>query len=86
VRKDTQVKLSGFFGVFIEPEEWRKLVHGWHGNRKEVTDNKPTIGTDVVMKQPIIFPPNSLCRTSRFAQSVNSPLGYGLICNWTRIK
>ncbi|HMH14731.1 MAG TPA: hypothetical protein VK578_16655, partial [Edaphobacter sp.] len=42
IRKDAQVKLSGFFGVVIEPEEWRKFVHGWHGSRLEVTDDKTT--------------------------------------------
>src|SRR5579862_2039450 len=26
--EDVQVKLGGFFGVVIEPEEWRKFVHG----------------------------------------------------------
>jgi hypothetical protein len=41
VRKDAQIKLSGFFGVVIEPEEWRKFVHGWRGSRQEVTDDKP---------------------------------------------
>jgi hypothetical protein len=42
VREDTQVKLGGFFGVVIEPEEWRKFVHGWHGTSQEVTSDKPT--------------------------------------------
>lgn len=37
-----QVKLGGFFGVVMEPEEWRKLVHGWHGTSHEVTSGKPT--------------------------------------------
>src|ERR1700760_2754054 len=35
VRKDAQVKLGGFFGVVIEPEEWRKFVHSWHGSSQE---------------------------------------------------
>src|SRR5580658_3547320 len=34
VREGAQVKLSGFFGVVIEPEEWRKFVHGWHSSRQ----------------------------------------------------
>jgi hypothetical protein len=42
VREHTQVKLSGFFGVVIEPEEWRNFVHGWNGSKQEVTDDKPT--------------------------------------------
>ena len=41
VREDAQVKLGGFFGVVIEPEEWRKFVHGWHGTRRNVTSDKP---------------------------------------------
>jgi hypothetical protein len=42
VREDSQVKLGGFFGVVIEPEEWRKFVHAWHGTSQEVTSDKPT--------------------------------------------
>src|SRR5882757_729920 len=41
VREDTQVKLSGCFGVVIEPEEWRKFVHGCHGTSQAVTSDKP---------------------------------------------
>lgn len=33
-RKTLKVKLSGFFGVFIKPEERLKLVHGRHGSRQ----------------------------------------------------
>jgi hypothetical protein len=42
VREDTQEKLRGFFGVVLEPEEWRKFVHGWHRTSPEVTSDKPT--------------------------------------------
>jgi hypothetical protein len=42
VREDAQVKLGDFFSVVIEPEEWRKFVHGWHRSRQEVTSDKPT--------------------------------------------
>jgi hypothetical protein len=42
LREDAQVKLGGFFGVVIEPEEWRKFVHGWHGTSQEVPSDKPT--------------------------------------------
>jgi hypothetical protein len=42
VREDTQVKLSGFFGVVIEPEEWRKFVHGCHGTSRAVASGKTT--------------------------------------------
>ena len=34
--------LGGFFGVVIEPEEWRKFVHGWRGTSHEVASDKPT--------------------------------------------
>ena len=42
MREDAQVKLGGFFSVVIEPEEWRKFVHGWHRTRQDVTSDKPT--------------------------------------------
>jgi hypothetical protein len=41
VREDAQVKLGGFFGVVIEPEEWRNFVHSWHGTSREATFDKP---------------------------------------------
>ena len=43
VREDAQVKLGGFFGVVIEPEEWSKFVHGWHSTSHEVTFDKPKL-------------------------------------------
>jgi hypothetical protein len=43
VREDAQVKLGGFFGVVIEPEEWRKFIHSWHGTSQEVTSHGPTL-------------------------------------------
>jgi hypothetical protein len=49
VREDAQVKLSGFFGVVVEPEEWRKFVHSWHGTSQEVNSGEPTCGTDAVL-------------------------------------
>jgi hypothetical protein len=43
MREDAQVKLSGFFRVVIELEEWRKFVHGWHGsNRRSLTTSRLT--------------------------------------------
>jgi hypothetical protein len=42
VREDAQVKLGGFFSVLIEPEEWRKFVHGWHPTRQKVISDKRT--------------------------------------------
>jgi hypothetical protein len=41
VWKDAQVKLGGFFSIVIKPEEWRDIVHGWHGIRQEVNDDRP---------------------------------------------
>ena len=40
MREDAEVKLRGFFRVVIEPEEWRNFVHGWHGSKKEVSEDK----------------------------------------------
>ncbi len=42
VGEDAQVKFGGFFGVVIEPEERREFVHGRHGIKREVGDDKPT--------------------------------------------
>src|SRR5437588_7914808 len=42
VREDAQVEFGGFFGVVVEPEEWRKFVHGWHGTSQEVSSDKRT--------------------------------------------
>jgi hypothetical protein len=40
VREEAEVKLGGFFGVVIEPEEWRNFVHGWHSTSREVSSDK----------------------------------------------
>lgn len=32
VGKDAEIKIGGFFGVVVEPEEWGKFVHGWDGS------------------------------------------------------
>ncbi len=42
MRKDVQVKLSGFSRVVIEPEERRNFVHGWEDTSPKVTSDKPT--------------------------------------------
>jgi hypothetical protein len=42
VREDAQVKLGGFFGVVIEPEEWRKFVHACMVPARRFTSDKPT--------------------------------------------
>src|SRR5580692_11734099 len=44
VREDAQVKLGGFFGVVVEPEEWRKFIHGRHDTSLEVTSEKNGLG------------------------------------------
>ena len=39
--KDAEVKLGGFASVVIEPEEWRKFVHGWHrSNRRSLPTSR----------------------------------------------
>ena len=40
LREDTQVKLGDFFGVVIEPEEWRNFIHGRHGISQQPTPDK----------------------------------------------
>ena len=31
VGENAEVEFGGFFGVVVEPEEWREFVHGWDG-------------------------------------------------------
>jgi hypothetical protein len=41
MREDTEVKLGSFFAVVIEPDEWRKLVHGWRGTSQNFGNDRP---------------------------------------------
>jgi hypothetical protein len=60
VWENAQVKLGGFFGVVIEPEEWRNFVHGWHGTNREVTSDKPTF-----RDQSACDPQRRICMSDR---------------------
>jgi hypothetical protein len=55
VRKNAQIKLSSFFSVVIEPEEWSKFIHGSHGTRQQVTDDKPTFYEQVTEVKGLVF-------------------------------
>ena len=52
VREDAEVELGGFFSVVIEPEEWHKFIHGWHGISQEVTSEKPGLSFRI-LNRPI---------------------------------
>jgi len=40
IGEDAEVELGSFFGVVLEPEEWRKFVHGWDCSSEETLSGR----------------------------------------------